>query len=187
MNTGRTEIKSLSEDEAIQRIVETVQQSEPGTAPFALVVGSGFSHGLVPTARELVEVSLPLWIESLKGKRTFDELKDLSDGEVNSIAGAFWERFRELNAKQNLELSISPNTRLPEDYAAAYRTAFNPSYMGAVGEPGRARKFQRVLMRLDQTRLNAAHFLLASLLECNLGDPARTIFSRLTLPFLVSF
>ncbi|HEY5705054.1 MAG TPA: hypothetical protein VIS96_05730 [Terrimicrobiaceae bacterium] len=51
----------LSENEAVERIVETVRQAQSGEAPFALILGSGFSFGLVPTASELVKESLPLW------------------------------------------------------------------------------------------------------------------------------
>src|SRR5205823_9398890 len=87
-------------------------------------------------------------------------------------------------------------TGLPNDYAAAYRAAFDPRYMGALGEPGPARKFQRAMMRLDQPRLNGAHFLLASLLGVQPGQSrrndlfkARAAFCRLILttnfdPFL---
>ena len=60
-------IQILAEIEAVERIVETVQQAQSGEAPFALILGSGFSFGLVPTARELVTESLPLWMKALTG------------------------------------------------------------------------------------------------------------------------
>ena len=156
-------IQSLSEQEAIEQIVETVQQAEPGTAPFVLVLGAGFSHGLVPTAREIVEEALPL---------------------------------AERKADRDLDLQLDNDTGLPADYAKAYRAAFAPEYSGAVGEPAQARRFQRVLVRPDRPRLNAPHFLLASLLGVQPGKSrksrlfkARAAFSRLILttnfdPFL---
>jgi hypothetical protein len=39
-------IRSLSEEEALEQIIETIHQAETSAAPFALVLGSGFSHGL---------------------------------------------------------------------------------------------------------------------------------------------
>ncbi len=183
----------LSEEEALVRIVETVQQCEPAAAPFALVLGSGFSHGLVPTARELTEESLPLWMESLRSKRAFEELARGTSQERNSIARAFWERFA---GRNNTGLYIDPVTGLPNDHSAAYRAAFDPNFAGAVGEPAMARRFQRRLMQLDRPRLNAAHFLLASLLGVQPGRSRRNdlfkagaAFSRLILttnfdPFL---
>jgi hypothetical protein len=189
-------ILRLFEDEAVQQIVETVRQAERGSAPFALVLGSGFSQGLVPTAREMVESSLPLWVKSLNGNDTFDELQKSPENECSSAARTFWEQFVRRNAKRNLDLPLNPNTGLPNDYSAAYRAAFNPDHIGAVGEPAQARRFQRALMRLDQPRLNAAHFLLASLLGVQPGKSrrndlfkARSAFCRLILttnfdPFL---
>lgn len=181
-------ILALPEDEAVQQIVETVQHAGPGDAPFALVVGSGFSHGLVPTVREIVEVSLPLWIKSLSGNEKFDELLRLAGNGPNSAAGPYWERFVTRNAKRHLNLPLDPATGLPKDYAAAYRAAFDPGYTGAIGEPAQARRFQRTVMRLDQPRLNAAHFLLASMLGVQPGKSresklfkARAAFCRLIL------
>jgi tetratricopeptide (TPR) repeat protein len=189
-------IQTLPEEEAIEQIVETVKQAETGAAPFALVLGSGFSHGLVPTARELVEESLPLWVASLRNNEPFEQLRMGSADQRNSIARTFWQRFVEQHANRALVLPLGSVTGLPEDYAAAYKAAFDPHYFGAVGEPAQARKFQRALMRLDQTRLNAAHFLLASLLGVQPGKSrrnelfkARAAFCRLILttnfdPFL---
>jgi hypothetical protein len=188
-------IRILEEDEAIQRIVETVQQADPASAPFALVLGSGFSYGLVPTVRQIIEVSLPSWIESLSGKATYAELLESKAMHVN-IAKEFWRRFVQRNQSRNLDFSLDSETGLPDDYPAAYRSAFDPAFSGALGGPGPARKFQQAIMRLDQPRLNAAHFLLASILGVQPGKSpqnnlfkARAAFSRLILttnfdPFL---
>jgi len=56
LNSG---IQIISEDIAIRLIVETVNKAKPGEAPFALVVGAGFSHGLVPTVRDIVYKNPP--------------------------------------------------------------------------------------------------------------------------------
>jgi hypothetical protein len=189
-------IQTLPEQEALEQIVETVQQAEKGAAPFALVLGSGFSHGLVPTARELVEESLPLWMKSLKDDEPFESLKATAVETRAGIAAAFWQEFVQRNANRGLKLPLDSQNGLPVDYSAAYKAAFTSDYRGAVGEPAQARKFQRALMRLEQPRLNAAHFLLASLLGVQPGRSrksllfrARAAFSRLILttnfdPFL---
>lgn len=188
--------QTLSEDEAVQQIVETVQQADPGTAPFALVVGSGFSYGLVPTARELVEASLPIWMKSLRGGGNYTELIGRPENDRSAIARDFWKQFAERNANRKVGLSLNAATGLPADCSAAYKAAFDSHFMGACGEPVQARKFQRALMRLEQPRLNAAHFLLASLLGVQPGVTRKSdlfstaaAFSRLILttnfdPFL---
>ena len=82
-------IRSLSEEEALEQIIETIHQAETSAAPFALVLGSGFSHGLVPTALELVTESLPLWMKSLKDNEPFESLSQLSADQRLGIARTF--------------------------------------------------------------------------------------------------
>ena len=151
---------------------------------------------MVPTAREMVEESLPLWGEHLKGHQTYEELRKESPARRREIARTFWSTFVQRNARKLPELKLDLQSGLPQDYAAAYKAAFSPICSGAVGSPARAREFQRALMQLDRPRLNAAHFLLASLLGIQPGKSrsnqlfnARAAFSRLILttnfdPFL---
>jgi len=82
------QIQILPEHYALDQIVETIQQAERGEAPFALVLGSGFSHGLVPTTKELVSESLPLWIKSLKEGKPMETQLELSGEERLAIARA---------------------------------------------------------------------------------------------------
>jgi tetratricopeptide (TPR) repeat protein len=190
-----TKISKLSSEDAVARIIDTVKMADPGEAPFALVLGSGFSQGLVPTAKELVETSLPLWMKSRRDKVPFADLLLGSASDTRIIAQAYWQDFAERNKKQDLNLKVNAKG-MPEIYSDAYQAAFDPKYSGAVGTPADARKFQRELMRLDQPRLNAAHFLLASLLGVQPGKGRQSVsfqskaaFSRLILttnfdPFL---
>ena len=78
---GDPSIKTLSETDALDRIVDTVKRAGRGEAPFALVLGSGFSSGLVPTARELVREDLALWVKSQKEGRPFDSFKEAPSSE----------------------------------------------------------------------------------------------------------
>jgi tetratricopeptide (TPR) repeat protein len=191
-------IKSLTEREAINQIVRAVKLAPQGEAPFALVLGSGFSHGLVPVARELVAESLPLWMKSLEDYQSYDDLKQLPQDRRDEMARDFWQGFVNQNSgRDGFKLPLNPQTSLPDNYSDAYQAAFNPEYDGAVNAPKLARDFQRALMQLNKPRLNAAHFLLASLLGVQPGKTtrrnnlfrARAAFSRLILttnfdPFL---
>jgi hypothetical protein len=113
-------IQNLPAIEAVQQIVETVQQAQSGEAPFALILGSGFSFGLVPTASELVTESLPLWTKALREQQTFEQQLELPAEERPKIAAAFWEAFLKNNAARGLELALD-SKGLPENYAAAYQ------------------------------------------------------------------
>src|SRR6202451_3330434 len=134
-------------------------------------------------------------MKSLAGEATFKELLD-AKSDHRAIARNFWEQFVKRNANRGLSLPLNTDNGLPNDNSAGYRAAFDPRYWGALGEPGLARKFQRAMMRLDQPRLNGAHFLLASLLGLQPGQSrrnhlfkSRAAFCRLILttnfdPFL---
>ncbi len=193
---AKSEIQSLAEQNAIQRIVRTVRRAEEGAAPFALVLGAGFSRGLVPTTQELVTESLPLWMKSLDEGTAFEDQKQLPRDRRMEIARTFWEQFVKQNAGLQSVLLLDPRTGLPEDCGAAYKAIFTPKYEGTMDSPAQVRRFQRTFMRLDQPRLNAAHFLLASLLGVQPSKSrkstlfeTRAAFSRLILttnfdPFL---
>ena len=158
------DINFLSEQDAVDRIVHTLKITDPGKAPFVLVLGSGFSHGLVPMVKEIIEESLPLWMHHLETKDEFEELKKRSVIEKAEIAKKFWKQMVDINSHHKMMFSIDPNKGMPDNYSAAYMAAFDPDYNGALGTPASARQFQRALMCLDKPRLNAAHFLLASIL-----------------------
>jgi tetratricopeptide (TPR) repeat protein len=157
-------VQILTQQEALERIFETVSSANAGEAPFALVLGAGFSHGLVSTARELITESLPLWMKSQRREEAYEEARrKVGSEELGRIAADYWTVFTRRNEKQGLQLALN-SQGLPEDHAAAYQAAFDPRFVGAVGTPSAARTFQRALMRLHVPRLNAAHFLLASVL-----------------------
>ena len=171
-------IKILSENSAIDQIIETVKKSEPCEAPFALVIGAGFSHRLVPTVREIVQKHLPkldnFYIPNAlkplpnskmvwQGEAERRHKEQHEEEEIRRRAAFFWKKFAEENESCGLKLDLS-NQGLPLNNWFAYQCAFDPSYTGALGDSLLAGKFLRGLMNLNVPRLNAAHFLLASIL-----------------------
>ena len=186
----------LNSENAIKRIVAALEKAESGRAPFVLVLGSGFSFGLVPTTKELVQDCIPLWMKANCDKDAYRSLKQRSDIERRSIAAEFWQNFVGQNLDSGCSLKLDPQTKLPIDFAQAYKDAFSENYLGALPLPVDARKLQRELMQLEKPRLNAAHFFLASILGVQPGGirdrnlfKTASAFSRLILttnfdPFL---
>ena len=182
MTNSECSIQMLPEHLAIDRIVATAQKAQPGEAPFALVLGAGFSHPLVPTARQVVLESLPLWLKPpdklpaqpkeptsrvhvirIGGPSAEQKDKERRMEEVRSAASCFWQNFAKENKSRGLELPLS-KLGLPINPSLAYQAAFDPRYTGALGNRSVACNFQRHIMRLGMARLNAAHFLLGSIL-----------------------
>jgi hypothetical protein len=161
-------MRITDQQRAVEDIGTIVRRTEtPGVAPFAVVVGAGFSHGLVPTAREIVAEHLPAWIDDRENYRALVQARG---SKLAEVASKFWHRFSKIN-KLDRVLQLDLRTGVPTNYVAAYQAAFNPEYRQAFATSRDARAFQRALIRVDTTRLNAAHFLLASILA---AQPGRT-------------
>ena len=163
-----SKIQVLGEEEGLDRIVETIRLRKPGDAPFAFVLGSGFSWGLVPTVRELLADDLPQWIKARQEEPSFIERKLLPIEARSKTAAGFWRQFIEQNKTSGLQLEIDPQG-IPINSAAAYQAAFDHRFNGALGDPALAREFQREIMDLKRPRLNAAHFFFASIIAAQPG------------------
>lgn len=155
-----SDIRKMNATEAVERIADTLDICLEGVAPYALVLGSGFSHGLVPTAREIVESCIPLWLEARKRGVPYEELE--SSAEKNHIAASYWKRF--LTENPESKILLSETNGLPKNYVVAYQQAFSCDSRGALEVPAIARDFQKYFISVERFKLNPAHFLLASIL-----------------------
>src|SRR5262245_3011748 len=119
--------RRLTDEQAVKQIIDTVERAEPGEAPFALVLGSGFSAGLVPTVSEIVSCHLPLWHEANGNVDDYRSLlaKTSCQGQV-ALAGSFWRKFAQVNGDRGLDLKLTPaGLPQPGHFATAYQAAFN--------------------------------------------------------------
>jgi tetratricopeptide (TPR) repeat protein len=171
------EIKILSESSAIEQIIETVKKSGLCEAPFTLVVGAGFSQGLVPITRDIVYKNLPTLDESFvpeifkpsnpRAQFQYDQEKQRQERHENEQierrAISFWKRFVKENETCGFNVEFS-NRGLPLRYDEAYKYAFDARSIWPFASQADRRKFLRQLMRPEIPRLNAAHFFLASIL-----------------------
>jgi parallel beta-helix repeat protein len=165
------DFRIISEAEAVDRIADTVVAADERSAPFVFVVGAGLSSGLVPTVQEMLQDHVPMQARASRGGGvSFADLLAKPATERAQIAGGFWREFVQKNEKDltqfglMFELSDAGLPRDSEQGARAYQAAFDHRLSGALNEPKQARDFLRQIMRLDQPRLNTAHFFLASLL-----------------------
>jgi hypothetical protein len=135
----RSGIRILSESDAVDRIVDSVRAARAGEAPFVLVLGAGFSRGLVPTTREVVEEALPLWLHARRTEASFASQRVLSPERRRTLAVDFWRRFVDDNRHCGLHLEFD-DRGLPKDAPAAYSAAFDNAFRGALATPARARE-----------------------------------------------
>ena len=178
-------IQFLSDEVAIGKIVDTIRQAKHGEAPFVLILGAGFSHGLVPTASEIVSDYIPqrfkprdkqdvqtvdITIRHADGRTEVRRCQATVEDKKRIISREFWQKFFDEN-KTGVLKDIPSLQVFLDDYRQQYKYAFAKESVGALGNPADARAFIRTLIRPDRPQLNEAHFILASILG---AQPSKT-------------
>ncbi|WP_038164671.1 tetratricopeptide repeat protein [Verrucomicrobium sp. BvORR106] len=169
--------KWMSRETMIHQIMQTLYLGTPSDLPaYTLILGSGASHGSVPTAREMLgvtengtihEKSIPAYLHTRKGNAWPADLKAQED-----LVTQFWKDYpahvEEAQPFRDWLLNHSsgkaPST--PQHVAAAYKALFEPSQAGGLNSPAEARRYLRAITLGEdgRVRLNGTHFFLASLL-----------------------
>jgi tetratricopeptide (TPR) repeat protein len=129
----------------------------PGKSAFTLVLGAGFSYGLVPLTRQMMREEIGAWAER--------EL-DASLERKRSLTAQFWRHFNAQNERYGTSCRVVLDADgLPSDATAAYQTVSKASSQEGLGTVQDARTFLREMVAQSQKRLNGAHFFLAALLD----------------------
>ncbi|MEX0803140.1 MAG: SIR2 family protein [Candidatus Binatia bacterium] len=147
------EPSTLSVDEFLSRIVETLRP-DSHNPPFTLIVGGGFSHGVIPVSREMIPM-IPQWVHK----------------EVNSLDAEsefekrFWAKLSKERDFQLVENGL-PELRSGDHVSRVYTAAM----LQGLPTPYLRRKFFRGLCRNAEHRINLAHLYLASILHAQDTD-----------------
>jgi hypothetical protein len=132
-------VRSLRPDALVERVrakLETepyesrwhdyrVAPDPTSSAAYALIVGAGFSHGVVPLVRELMH-------ETIGGYYIPDQEQSSMERPTSVLrehAADFWAEFNAAAAQHGLPVVAVDGRGLPEDPAAAYQYLF--TYQGA--------------------------------------------------------
>ena len=181
-------IRTIDQHELVERVRENLARVShtpdwnaymPAASPtrpaaYALVVGAGFSHGVVPLVRELMYETIGDYYIPDQDMSSMERPPSV----LRSHSRDFWKQYNEAAAAGD---AVELNAKgLPQDPAQAYATLF--TYRGAqalFGHQGRVGEqfvngFLRSVMdhghqfgygSTGRTDLNGAHLYLAALLE----------------------
>ncbi|GEM_PF-4017931 len=143
------------------------RKTDRDAKPLILILGSGFSYGLVPTVSQFVEHVFPAYFRDQDG--FYDALKKQEENYLTqyldqiepALAGAFWK-----DAYGKDSGKLSPESQLPRDYAAAYRDVFDIHQPNlGFSEHNQADQFLAKLIHANIRKLNTSHFMLASIID----------------------
>lgn len=167
----------LTSKDLVDRLAPMVSESDSARPRITFILGSGFSHPLIPTTSQIVRENLPWWalcqsrspggpapsdfFESARAEQFADR--------AQKHAIEFWEKVRasaDRQASGDTSFSLGGDG-LPEraDVAAAYCAALSPWCTPGLHTPEMVRRYFAALVKRIANRLNPAHLYMASLLQ----------------------
>ncbi len=167
--------KFLKQADLFERISQRIPKTadKPPHPPFTLILGSGFSKGIIPTTAEIVRKDLPWWKWCQRADITgampndFLSLKDTrDDAPAKAEAKVFWERVHNAQPTPSKEKFELGTDGLPkkEMTSEAYRFALSAACTPGLNSPNMVRRYFGDIIRRAGNRLNPAHLFLASII-----------------------
>ncbi len=190
--------QSITQGELLDRLERHATQSSDGSCSCTLVIGSGFSYGIVPTTTQIVREELPwfIWCHASQpgGPKPADFVNDTRRRQLSTDATEHAKRFWGL-VHEWAQKHAGPGEKSlgfcldAEGYpdrvgiTKAYMAAFSTACPHGLATEAMTRRFLADLIKKSGKRLNPAHLYLASLLsEC--PKLFRTIFTTNFDPLL---
>ncbi len=172
--------KFLKQADLFERISQRIPKTadKPPHPPFTLILGSGFSHGIIPTTAEVIRKDLPWWKWCQRADENGPTPKDFQDrkekdpafiGNVKAEAKAFWERVLVCHNRQPIDKKkpiVLDADGVPDkdSIGEAYRFALSSHCVSGLCEPDDVRRYFGDMIRRAGRRLNPAHLFLAAII-----------------------
>ncbi len=157
---------SISQDKLLDRIAGRLEWERTRQPAFTLLLGSGFSAPLIPTAGQVVARDVAWWLYWRGQAREGDVFghRPAADGEMRSFERDLWT-----SVHAECEASFELKDGLPETDAesvgGAYRAVMSGLASRGLSDPQRRRRYLRDLCARIGERVNGAHIFLASILR----------------------
>jgi tetratricopeptide (TPR) repeat protein len=186
----------------IRRVARTVSDAPADGKPsYTLVLGSGFSRPVVPSASEMIREDIPWWMFYRREKLNFDFCQLSTALQKGAIDRTKYEEFaRELWTKVRTDVvdrhrnDITfelgddgfPISDDPFNVACAYTAILSGASDNGMYDLGERRSFVQAVVRRAQRQVNVAHIALAGILDWqSIERPfCRTIFTTNFDPLL---
>lgn len=155
-------LPTISQEELVERVRAGLQSkpfrsgysefsaAPPSTPPaaFALVLGAGFSFGVVPLVDELMRRTIGAYYYPHLDGSSGDRLKDAP----HSDSAAFWTDFNHAASRNGLPVVALDAAGLPKDCAAAYQRLFTYREANELFRPEQRRRKLSFVEQLGRRR-----------------------------------
>jgi tetratricopeptide (TPR) repeat protein len=164
--------RTLSQTELFERISQGSSKGNGKSPPLTLILGSGFSYGVIPTTAEIVQKDLPWWMWCQDGptperyRKTWQVPDDLP---TKANACAFWERVLTFHSRQpekdRVPIKLDGDGVPDKDSVGeAYRFVLSSVCSPGLCQPDDVRRYFGDMIRRAGRRTNPAHLFLASII-----------------------
>jgi tetratricopeptide (TPR) repeat protein len=156
----------LSQEDLISRVLYRLKQTRTPQPAFTLLLGSGFSYPLIPTAGQVVARDVAWWLYWRTHASETDPFADrpTDDTEVRAFEKGLWPKVH-----KQCDKSFRLKDDLPETDAAnvgmAYQAIMSGKATSGLSDPQERRRYLRGLVARVGKKVNGAHIFLASILR----------------------
>ncbi len=131
--------------------------SKSDQAAYTMLLGAGFSYGVIPTAKEIL-IDAPVWLK-----------RNNNDQKMNNseIAKNFWSNVKNKLKGNGINLEFDKDTCIPKDnyISEAYKLLMSVNCPNGLTTPALRREYIRHLCQNVKRKNNPAHLYLACLLN----------------------
>jgi tetratricopeptide (TPR) repeat protein len=158
------EMKEKSFEEMLDLICHELDtSSKDDQAAYTMLLGAGFSYGVIPTAKEIL-IDAPVWL--YKKRNNKPDAKSLNTSEITRN---FWIKVQDRYKQDHngLKLEFDKDSGFPKDdyISAAYKLLMSVDCPGGLTTPALRRDYIRDLCQSSSRKNNPAHLYLACLLN----------------------
>jgi tetratricopeptide (TPR) repeat protein len=160
-------LASLSQDQLLDRIAERLEWERTRQPAFTLLLGSGFSAPLIPTAGQVVARDIAWWLYWRRRAREgelFEPRPSPDTDDVLSFERDLWTSVC-AECPGNFELQDGLPATSAENVGGAYRAIMSGMASRGLSDPQRRRRYLRDLCARIGKRVNGAHIFLANILR----------------------
>src|SRR5579863_1185794 len=178
---------SMSQDQLLEVIAGAIESKHTSPA-FTLLLGSGFSAPLIPTAGQVVARDVAWWLfcrRQASGGKSFAP-RPAEDAKVREFEQQLWPKIQ-TECKVDLKLRDGLPATDAENVGEAYQAIMSGPAVSGLSDPRRRRDYLRDLCKRIGPRVNGAHIFLADILRAQESLPrpfCRTIFTTNFDPLL---
>lgn len=159
------EINVLTLGDLAERVAKRLVRADRGSPAYTLILGSGFSYPLIPTARGMVERDVAWWL--FRRERGETGSFPSRPGEVPELDAFEKNLWADLHRQSGEAFDLDggfPSLETSTNISRAYCALMSSSHSSGLSDPSSRRGYFRDVVRRVGNRINPAHLLLADLL-----------------------